>query len=63
MQRPMPTPIDAFRVLIAGGGVAGLEGLLAIRELTARPPHVEVLAPETEFSLPPARGRRAVQSR
>jgi sulfide:quinone oxidoreductase len=46
----MPTPIDAFRVLIAGGGVAGLEGLLAIRELAAGPPHVEVLAPETEFS-------------
>lgn len=40
----------SFRILIAGGGVAGLEGLLAIRELVAQRARVEVLAPEDEFS-------------
>ena len=39
-----------FRVLIAGGGVAGLEGLLALRELIGERAHVEVLAPESEFA-------------
>ncbi|MFI5121339.1 MAG: NAD(P)/FAD-dependent oxidoreductase [Vicinamibacteria bacterium] len=38
------------RVLIAGGGVAGLETLLALRHLTGERLRIEVLAPEAEFS-------------
>ena len=38
------------RVLIAGGGVAGLETLLALRQLTDERIRIEVLAPEAEFS-------------
>ena len=39
-----------FRVLIAGGGVAGLEGLLALRHLVGVRARIEVLAPEREFT-------------
>jgi sulfide:quinone oxidoreductase len=38
-----------FNVLIAGGGVAGLEALLAVRGAIGDRAHVEVLAPEGEF--------------
>ena len=38
------------RVLIAGGGVAGLETLLALRHLAEERLRIEVLAPEREFS-------------
>jgi sulfide:quinone oxidoreductase len=38
------------RVLVAGGGVAGLETLLALRHLLGDRVRVEVLAPEAEFS-------------
>jgi sulfide:quinone oxidoreductase len=37
------------RVLIAGGGVAALEALLALRSLAPRLLEIEILAPETEF--------------
>ncbi len=38
------------RVVIAGGGVAGLEAMLALRDLLGERVRVEVLAPETEFT-------------
>jgi sulfide:quinone oxidoreductase len=38
------------RVLVAGGGVGGLETLLALRSLLDEQVRVEVLAPETEFT-------------
>jgi sulfide:quinone oxidoreductase len=43
----------APRVLIAGGGVAGLEALLALRVLAGRLVSLEVLEPETEFVYRP----------
>ena len=43
-----------FRVLIAGGGVAALEAVLALQELDqGRLLHVEVIAPETRFVYRP----------
>ena len=55
---------DRLRVLIAGGGVAGLEALLALRDLAGDHVDVTVLAPEREFVYRPmsvaepfARGR------
>jgi sulfide:quinone oxidoreductase len=55
---------DRLRVLIAGGGVAGLEALLALRDLAGDRVEVAVLAPEREFVYRPmsvaepfARGR------
>ncbi len=48
-----PDTDEDFTVLIAGGGVAGLEAILALRE--AGPPslRIEVLAPAAEFTLAP----------
>jgi sulfide:quinone oxidoreductase len=55
---------DLHRVLIAGGGVAGLEALLALRDIAGDRVHVTVLTPEREFVYRPmsvaepfARGR------
>jgi sulfide:quinone oxidoreductase len=42
-----------FRVVIAGAGVAALEGALALRELAHELVSVELLAPETEFIYRP----------
>jgi sulfide:quinone oxidoreductase len=42
-------PETRFRVLIAGGGVAALEAMLALRELAEERVDVEVLAPEPLF--------------
>jgi sulfide:quinone oxidoreductase len=39
-----------FRVVIGGGGVAGLEAALALRELVRSRAEVEVIAPEGEFA-------------
>ena len=39
-----------FHVVIAGGGVAGLETALALRALAEDLVSVEVIAPETEFT-------------
>jgi sulfide:quinone oxidoreductase len=45
--------MDRFRVVIAGGGVAALEGLLRLRRLRPDPGEtaIAVLAPNEEFSL------------
>jgi sulfide:quinone oxidoreductase len=40
-------------ILIAGGGVAGLEALMALRSLLGTTAKIELLAPETEFSYRP----------
>jgi sulfide:quinone oxidoreductase len=42
-----------FRVLIAGGGVAGLEAMLALRALAEERAEVELLAPEPDFVYRP----------
>jgi len=42
-----------LRVLIAGGGVAALEAMLALRALAEERVDVELLAPEEEFSYRP----------
>lgn len=42
---------QAPKVVIAGGGVAALEGLLALRAVAGEHPHVTVLAPEGDFVL------------
>ena len=47
-----------FRVLIAGGGVAALEAVLAFQDLDVdRALAVEVIAPETAFTYRPLSGR------
>jgi sulfide:quinone oxidoreductase len=42
-----------LRVVIAGGGVAALEAVLALRALAPEPLSIEVVAPETEFVYRP----------
>jgi hypothetical protein len=42
-----------FRVVVAGGGVAGLEAVLALRELAGDRVAVTLLAPTTEFVYRP----------
>jgi sulfide:quinone oxidoreductase len=42
--------IDEFRVVIAGGGVASLEAILALSELKRAGLAIELLAPEGEFT-------------
>lgn len=44
---------DRFRVLIAGGGVAGLEALLALRDLAGERLDLTLLSRETEFIYRP----------
>jgi sulfide:quinone oxidoreductase len=44
---------ERMRVLIAGGGVAGLEALLALSALARQLVHVEVLSPDKEFVYRP----------
>jgi NADH dehydrogenase FAD-containing subunit len=51
---------SALRVLIAGGGVAGLEALLALRQLAEERVEIELLAAEPQFLVQANRGRRAV---
>ncbi|MGH2880498.1 MAG: hypothetical protein ACRDK4_12960 [Solirubrobacteraceae bacterium] len=46
-----------FKVLIAGAGVAGLEGVLALRELAGARVSIQLLAPEPEFVYRPLRVR------
>jgi sulfide:quinone oxidoreductase len=45
--------MERFRVVIAGGGVAGLEGLLALREHAGDRIDITLLAPDEEFHLRP----------
>ena len=49
-----PTP---FRVVIAGGGVAALEGALALRDLAGERITTTLLAPEPQFVYRPMRVR------
>lgn len=44
---------ERFRVVIVGGGVAALEGLLALRDLCGRGPEIELVAPESDFVYRP----------
>ena len=46
-------PGPGSRVLIAGGGVAALEGMLALRALTDERVAIELLAPDSEFVYRP----------
>lgn len=48
---------ERFRVLIAGGGVAALEGALALRDLARDQVSTTLLAPEPEFVYRPLRVR------
>ena len=43
------TPASRPRVLIAGGGIAGLETLLALRALAGRRVDIDLLSPQTHF--------------
>jgi sulfide:quinone oxidoreductase len=45
--------ITHTNVLIAGGGVAGLECLIALRELAGDAPEIALLSPEHEFAYRP----------
>src|SRR3954451_8597316 len=47
------TPTTPVRVLVAGGGVAGLEACLALRDLAGDRVEVTLLAPEDEFVYRP----------
>lgn len=48
------TPSDSlFRVLVAGGGVAGLEALLALRDLAGDRVSLTLLSPQDEFMYRP----------
>jgi sulfide:quinone oxidoreductase len=57
-------PSAPLRVLVAGGGVAGMEAILTLRELAGERVQITLLAPETAFTYRPmavavpfARGR------
>ena len=52
-----PSTHTPFRVLIVGGGVAGLEGALALRDLAGERVATTLLAPATEFVYRPMRVR------
>ena len=45
------TGAEDFRVKIAGGGVAALEAVLALRDLAGDRAEVELIAPDPEFTL------------
>ena len=42
-----------LKILIAGGGVAGLEALIALRAMVGGTVEIELLAPDVEFSYRP----------
>ena len=44
---------DSVRVLVAGGGVAGLEAVLALQALPGDRTTIELLAPERHFTYRP----------
>ena len=48
----MPSQQQRDRVVVAGGGVAALEAILALRALAGRRPEIVQLAPQTEFAPP-----------
>jgi sulfide:quinone oxidoreductase len=47
----------SFRVLIAGGAVAGLEAVLALRDLAGERVEISLLSPVEEFVYSPDGGR------
>jgi sulfide:quinone oxidoreductase len=49
MSGETPQRAAPLRVLVAGGGVAGLEAMLALRALAEDRVELELLAPETHF--------------
>jgi sulfide:quinone oxidoreductase len=49
----MPTAPAAFKVVIAGGGVAALEGVLALRDLAGDRLSITMLAPDPDFVYRP----------
>jgi sulfide:quinone oxidoreductase len=49
----MATARDRFHLLIAGGGVAGLEAVLALRDLAADRVEMTLLSPEDDFVYRP----------
>ena len=53
MTSPPEAAGDPYRVLVAGGGVAGLETVLALRELAGARVSVTLLAPEPDFVYRP----------
>ena len=44
---------DRYRVLIAGGGVAALEAMVALRRLAEERVDIELLAPDRDFFYRP----------
>ena len=58
--KPTPPPL---RVLVAGGGVAALEAVLALRALARDRVAIELLAPAGDFVAAPVVGALAVQRR
>ena len=54
-------PMSGFRVLICGGGIAGIEGLLRLRRLVGDDLAVTVLAPNERASVQAARRPGAVR--
>lgn len=53
MNSSQPPPGARFKVVIAGGGVAGLEAMLALRSLAEDRVSVDLLTPEREFLYGP----------
>jgi sulfide:quinone oxidoreductase len=52
--RPLMTRRQPERILIAGGGVAAIEAIAALRALAGPLPHITLLAPETRMTQRPA---------
>ena len=48
-----PSPTTPLRVLIAGGGVAALEALIALRDLAGERVDLTLLTPEPAFTYRP----------
>jgi sulfide:quinone oxidoreductase len=44
---------DDFQIVIAGGGVAGLEAILALRDLTGPRPRITLISPDEHFVYRP----------
>ena len=53
MSNQPSTPSEKLRVLVAGGGVAAIEAILALYELAGDRVSVSVLAPNSEFVYRP----------
>ena len=60
-RRRTRTPMSTHHVVIAGGGVAGLEALIALRAPRRRRVRITLLAPTDEFLVPRAQRRGPVR--